>query len=101
MKPVEDRRIGSGDVGAILGFDRHKNAMAAWLRIVGLQREGEESESIKIGRALEEPIARLVADKHGWPSYRKAQAVVRVIGDPWVPNSSASRSAMVPLRKST
>ncbi len=71
MKPLEERKIGSGDVAAWLGFSPHKGQMAAWNRACGFE-DGKTNDAMHIGLELEEPIVRLAMRKMGWHGYRRA-----------------------------
>lgn len=57
-------RVGASEVGAILGVDPFRGAMTVWERLT-MGKETAPSERMRLGSALEVPIARFWAKENG------------------------------------
>jgi len=57
-------RVGASEVGAVMGVDPFRGPMRVWERLV-LGTETEPSERMRLGSALEVPIARFWAKERG------------------------------------
>lgn len=57
-------RVGASEVGAVMGVDPFRGPLRVWERLTQ-GKESEPSERMRVGSALEEPIARLWAAETG------------------------------------
>ena len=65
---LEDRRkgIGGSDVGAVLGLDKYKSTYTLWAEKTGLLHTEEvDNESMRIGRDLEDYVAKRFTEATG------------------------------------
>lgn len=93
-------RIGSSSIAAVLGLSPWQTPFQEWLRLSG-REPFEGDERTELGHALEEPIARLAADKLGLKNLAKVESSTLVddwgIATPDFEARDSSRQAQVVL----
>ncbi len=64
-----DRRgyIGGSDMAAILGIDPWRTPLHVYLAVIGEMPETDETELMRFGKLMEDPIATLIEERTGFP----------------------------------
>lgn len=64
---LEERRkaLGGSDMGAVLGLNAYRSAVAVWADKLGLLEEQEDNEAMRIGRDLEDYVASRFSEASG------------------------------------
>lgn len=64
---LEERRkaLGGSDMGAVLGLNAYRSAVAVWADKLGLIEEAEDNEAMRIGRDLEPYVAERFSEASG------------------------------------
>ncbi len=80
---LEQRKsgIGGSDAGAIMGVSPYKGAYSVWADKLGLSSEVEDNEAMRLGRDLEDYVARRFAEDKG-VRVRREYGMLRSIEHP-------------------
>lgn len=76
---LEERKkaLGGSDMGAVLGLNQYRSAVNVWADKLGLIQDVEDNEAMRIGRDLEDYVARRFAEASG----KKVQAYNYLLRD--------------------
>lgn len=79
---IRKSRIGSSEIGAVLGLSKYKTRLDLYLEKTGQLEQQPDSIRLKMGRLKEPLIAELFTEETGLKTWRAGHAVERK-GSPW------------------
>ena len=71
-----ENRIGGSDIAAILGISPWSTPVSVYLRLCGMATPTEETEAMRRGTILEDPVARVYAARKGYKVYDQRKSIL-------------------------